>query len=191
MSINVYLFALSDKVANLVNFLPWGFVNIRYWSHIATWLLPLLPLAVLAGPLGAHRLWRLLVAIGAGLWWWILFMSSSRGSMLGIVFGVVLVLVLLGRTAYPWAKVLLQHLLLGIAFWVVLSLIIPSFIVDELQVRSLKTDSSGRMPLFIEAWHMSLQNFPFGMGPQSWLTHEVITSTYANSKSWATLITCI
>jgi len=183
-TISVYLFAVFDGVTDLVGFIPWGFANIRYWSHIATWCLPLIPLAILTGPVRGHRLWRLFVLLGAGLWWWILFMSSSRGSMLSIVFGVVLVMVLLGRTAYPWAKVLLKHLLVGIALWVLLSLVIPSLILGELQVRSIKTDSSGRMPLFIEAWHMSLQNFPFGMGPQSWLTHDVITSTYANSKKF-------
>ena len=31
---------------------------------------------------------------------------------------------------------------------------------------------------------MSLQNFPFGMGPQSWLTHEPITEAYATGKKF-------
>src|SRR5690554_333778 len=32
-TITVYLFALCDQVANLSNYIPWGFVSIRYWSH--------------------------------------------------------------------------------------------------------------------------------------------------------------
>src|SRR5690606_10260322 len=58
------------------------------------------------------------------------------------------------------------------------------FMVDGVQIRSIKADSSGRIPLFIEAWQMSLQNFPFGMGPQSWLMHETLTDVYANSKQF-------
>ena len=58
-SVNVYLFAIFDGVTKLIDFIPWGFVNIRYWSHIATWCLPLMPLAVLVGPLKDIRSWRI------------------------------------------------------------------------------------------------------------------------------------
>lgn len=51
-------------------------------------------------------------------------------------------------------------------------------------MRSLSSDSSGRMPLFLEAWRMSLEHFPFGMGPQSWLTHEVLTEGYQQSHKF-------
>lgn len=180
-TITVYMFALSDEVANLSTFIPWGFVSIRYWSHIATWLLPLLPLAVLIGPHKDERLWRFLVALGAALWWWIEFLSASRGSVLGIVFGVVLAVLLIGRPALPWLRVFLRYLAYGVLAWLLLSVIIPSVAMDDVNMRSLKSDSSGRMPLFVEAWRMSLENFPFGMGPQSWLTHEVLTEGYQRS----------
>lgn len=180
-TITVYIFALSDQVTSLSKFIPWGFVNIRYWSHIATWLLPLLPLVVLIGPFKKERLWRFFVALGAALWWWIEFLSTSRGSMLGIAFGVVLAVLLIGRPALPWLRVFLRYLAYGVLAWLVLSVIIPSFVLDEVSMRSLKTHTSGRMTLFIEAWRMSLENFPFGMGPQSWLTHDVLTDEYRQS----------
>lgn len=184
MTINVYLFALDDEIASLVNFIPWGFVNIRYWSHIATWLIPLLPLAVLVGPLKQHRLWRFAVALGAGIWWWVIFLSAARGSALGIMFGAVLSLALLGRPALQWFKVFLQYLVAGVALWLVLSIIIPSWVFDEVQVRTIHIDSSGRLPLFKEAWLMSLKNFPFGMGPQAWLTHEPLTEVYRTGRKF-------
>lgn len=184
MSINVYLFALYDGVSNLVNFLPWGFVNIRYWSHIATWFVPLLPLAVLVGPLKEHRSWRVIVALGAGLWWWIIFLSASRGSALGLAFGVVVATVFLGRRILPWVRLSVIYLVIGVLLWLILSVAIPSLLTEQLEIRSLKTGSSGRVPLFTEAWRMSLQNFPFGMGPQSWLTHEVLTDSYAGSRKF-------
>jgi len=183
-TINVYLFALFDGVTSLSSFIPWGFVNIRYWGHIATWFLPLIPLAAFVGPWRNNRLWHLLVALGAGLWWWIVFLSASRGSALGVAFGVILVSLLLGRRAFPWLKVFLIYLGVGVILWLLLSVAVPSLIADEVQLRTLKSDSSGRWPLWVEAWRMSLQNFPFGMGPQSWLTHEPITEAFVDSKQF-------
>lgn len=180
----VYLFAMSDRVAKLSEYIPWGFVNIRYWSHIATWLLPLLPLAILIGPLKKLRLWRFFVALGTALWWWIVFLSSSRGTMLGVSFGVLLVALLIGRPAVPWLKVFLRYLAYGIVAWFVLSIFIPSMLLDDVSTRSLKSDTSGRMPLFAEAWRMSLVEFPLGLGPQSWLTHEIITENYRRSPKF-------
>lgn len=178
MSINVYIFALSDGVVKLSSYIPWGFVNIRYWSHIASWFIPLLPLAVLLGPLKHYRLWSWIVALGAGLWWWIVLMSSARGSALGIVFGFVLAALLAGRPAMPWVKLFVNYIFIGVLIWLTLSFLIPSLLADDVQVRATRSNDSGRMPLFVEAWMMSVQNFPFGMGPQSWLTHEPITDAY-------------
>lgn len=183
-TITVYLFALFDQVANLSNFIPWGFVSIRYWSHIATWLIPLLPLAVLLGPLRNQRLWRFFIALGAALWWWVVFLSSSRGTMLGLAFGALVVIVLIGRPALPWLKMFLRYLAYGVIAWLLLSVLIPSLLLDEVSLRALKADTSGRMPLFIEAWRMSLENFPLGMGPQSWLTHEILTEGYRQSPKF-------
>jgi O-antigen ligase len=183
-TITVYMFALSDQVAQLPNYIPRGLVNIRYWSHIATWLMPLLPLAVLLGPLKDQRLWRFFVALGAALWWWIVFLSSSRGTMLGLAFGVLFAALLIGRPALPWLKVFFRYLAYGAIAWLLLSVLIPSLLLDEISVRAIKADSSGRMPLFIEAWRMSLENFPFGMGPQSWLTHDLLTEAYRHSHKF-------
>jgi hypothetical protein len=122
------------------------------------------------------------VLLGAGLWWWILILTTSRGSALGIAFGALVVLLLFRRRALSWLKVFVAYILAGVVIWALLSVFIPSLIADEVQIRSIKMDSSGRMPLFIEAWAMSLQNFPLGMGPQSWLTHDILTDAYAQSK---------
>ncbi|WP_300494138.1 O-antigen ligase [Marinobacter sp.] len=184
MSVNVYLFALVDGFADLSDVIPWGFVNIRYWSHVATWLLPLLPLAVLVSPLGKFRLWRTIVATGAGLWWWIIFLSTSRGSILGITIGVVLVGLFLGRRSWPWLRWFLIYLLIGVAIWFVLSVLVPSLFFGEIELRSVRLDSAGRTPLFMEAWQMSLQHFPLGMGPQSWLTHDLLTQVYSESSKF-------
>jgi len=183
-SLTVYIFILFDNVLDIHKYIPWGFVNIRYWSHIATWLLPILPLAILVGPLKNERLWQFFVALGAALWWWVVFLSTSRGTMVSVAFGVLLVVALMGRPAFPWLKVFVRYLAYGVVAWFILSVLIPSVFLDDVSLRQIKSDTSGRMPLFIEAWQMSLVNFPFGMGPQSWLTHEVITEAYRHSKKF-------
>ncbi|WP_298448193.1 O-antigen ligase family protein [uncultured Marinobacter sp.] len=184
MTINVYLFAIVDGVERLREYIPWGFVNIRYWSHVATWLLPLLPAAAMAVSLRKHRLWRLIIFTGAGLWWWILFLSSARGTAVSVAFGAICVLILFGKHGRAWLKSLSSHIALGVAFWLLLSLLIPSLLIDASTEVSFNVDSSGRMPLFQEAWRMSEENFPFGMGPQSWLTHEIFTEAYKSSPKF-------
>jgi len=184
-TLTIYIFALSDKALDFSLYIPWGFVNIRYWSHMATWLLPILPIAVLVGPIKDERLWRFFVGLGAALWWWIVFLSTSRGTIVSVAFGVLFVTLLIGRPAFPWLRVFLRYFAYGVIAWLLLSVLIPSMLVDEVTLRQVKSDTSGRMPLFFEAWKMSLVNFPFGMGPQSWLTHNIITESYRDSRKFA------
>ena len=184
MTITVYLFAITDAFSRLDHIIPWGFVNIRYWSHVATWAVPLFPLCLLVLPWKENRLWRLGVIFTAAIWWWILFLSSSRGSMVGLFVGLILVWLCFGRSALPWVKLFVRFAVYGLIAWFLLSVVIPSLVFDEMQVRGLKGDSSGRMPLWLEAWNMSLQNFPWGMGPQSWLTHDILTDAYRGSPKF-------
>jgi O-antigen ligase len=111
-------------------------------------------------------------------------MSSSRGSIIGISFGFLVAVILLFRVAGPWAKHFAMCFMLGLCFWFFLSFIIPYFLIDSINVSSIKTHTSGRLPLFIEAFAMSMENFPVGMGPQSWLTHSPITESYSSSQKF-------
>ena len=184
MTITVYLFAITDDFSRLDHIIPWGFVNIRYWSHLATWLLPLLPLGLLMVPWKKNRLWHFGVAFTSAIWWWVVFMYSSRGSMVGLLVGFFLVWVCFGKTAFPWMKSFIRFAIYGLAVWLLLSVLIPSLVFDELHIRGIRASSSGRMPLWQEAWAISLQNFPFGMGPQSWLTHDILTKSYQSTSKF-------
>jgi len=183
MTMTVYLFAIADEFAGLTDIIPWGFVNMRYWSHIATWLLPILPLALMYGPLSRNRLWQIVLGFTAAIWWWMIFMTTARGSMVSLALAGAVVCVLYGRAVLPWLMIFLRFIVFGVLAWLLLSLVIPSIVFEELTVRTLQAGSSGRMPLWLEAWHMSLQQFPFGMGAQSWITHQIITENFsANSR---------
>lgn len=102
-------------------------------------------------------------------------MTTARGTMMSLVLAAVLVYLVFGKAVVPWLRISCRFLVFGLVAWVLLSLVIPSIVFEEVTVRSLHSRSSGRLPLWWEAWNMSLERFPLGQGPQSWLTHEWIT----------------
>ena len=184
MTINYYLFSISDVDFDIGNIIPWGFFNIRYWSHTATWLVPIFPLALVVLP-PEHRLWRFCVYFTAAIWVWVLLMSAARGTVISLSVGIVVVLFVFGRKALPWAKILGVFLMLGVGVWLFLSVLLPSLVFGELEIRNVSVTSSGRLTMWSEALRMSFQNMPWGMGPQSWLTHDLLTSSYADAPKLA------
>jgi O-antigen ligase len=177
----VYFFALADGNAINDDLLPWGFINIRYWSQIASWTVPLLPVAVLAGPLKQYASWRYMLYFTLAIWFWLLLLSTARGSLLALSVSFVFTLVLFRKAAWPWAKVLLATALAGAVLWLLLTNWLPEWLFGQDQVRAFSSTSSGRWPLWQEAWAMSLQHFPLGMGPFSWVSHAFLTPVMQES----------
>ncbi|WP_153045463.1 O-antigen ligase family protein [Marinobacter salexigens] len=164
--------------------LPFGFGNIRQWSHLATWLIPLLPVSIMVGPLHTFRVWRAIVIITASVWWWLIILSSAHGSFAAQALSFFLILLLYRYKAIRWAQISLVFFFLGACLWFVLSYVFPSMVfgdVSEIQIRVVD-GLPARLILWGEAFSMSLTNFPFGMGGQSWLTHEPITEAFVNGE---------
>lgn len=184
LSLNYYWFSLSDPEVKISDYLPWGFVNIRYWSHVATWLLPLVPL-ILGNRLASRsKLWKVAVMLGGAIWVWMVVLSSARGTSVSLVAGTGLAVLLFGRASLPWLKQFGAVLLCGGILWMLLSVVIPALLGFSFEGRELKMGSSGRWILWQESFVMSLQNFPFGMGPQAWLYHEPLVDGYKTSKAF-------
>lgn len=179
-----YGFSLRDGNRDIDTVLTWGFPNIRYWSHLATWLLPLAAAAQRSGSLAALPLVKGLFVLSGSFWWWILFSTSARGSALGLLIGSLVVVALFKRDALGWLRSLGVQFLGGGALWLILTLFLPWSFFGAAELREIDADSAGRILLWREAWEMSLVNFPFGMGPQSWLTHVVLSEGYASSKPY-------
>lgn len=180
---SVYLFAITDGVVRLDQYLPWGFANIRFWSHTATWVLPLFPLTLIIGSLSQVRLWRVIAVLAAGIWWWLVFLSSARGTFCALLIAFVLTALVFRGAGWRFYRLMGAQLLVGIGLWAVLSVLIPSLMSVDIEMRAVGTGTSGRIPLWTEAWMMSLERFPFGMGTQSWLTHEPLTEAYREGKT--------
>ena len=184
MAINYYIFSMIDGEFNVDNLIPWGFINMRYWSHMSTWLLPLFPLALISVPFKAFSSWRLLVYIAASLWVWLIIMSTARGSFLGLLLGTFVAVLLFGKSAWLWLRTYCCLWFAGGLAWLFFSIVLPSIIFGQLEIRNVSSGDSGRIPLWSEALLMSLERFPWGMGPQSWLTHDILTSTYQDSRKY-------
>lgn len=185
ISICLYSLVTLGGVGHFKDFIPLGFANVRYWSHVATWCIPLIPVSLCFSPLKGSRCWQVVAFIGLAIWWWMLFVTASRGAILGIIFGVTFVGLLFGRNAMSWIKLCFFGFLIGVLLWLVMSVIFLWVSPEDAYSSKIKMDSSGRIALFFEAWSMSLKEFPFGMGAQSWLTHDVITASYENGKKFA------
>ncbi len=186
LTLMLYVFSLEQNLATFADVMPAGFVNIRYWSHTATWLLPLFPLAILYYHGSKYRIWHCMVMFTAAIWWWLAIHMMSRGSIFSLSIATLIILIMFKSLALPWLKLMLVYLALGILTWFLLSYVVPEWILnlETTLLREVNTSTSGRLPLWEEAWAMSLQNFPFGMGAQSWLTHELISESYKASHKF-------
>lgn len=178
-----YGFALLDQQSRLATFLPWGFINIRYWSQVASWIVPLLPLSLLLSPLQQNGRWRFLVYATLAIWVWVLILSSARGSLLALLLSISICWLLFQSMAKSWALILIKGTLLGVTTWLILSVGVHAGLFGLADsIGEIRVSGSGRLPLYIEALAMSWQNFPLGMGPFSWLTHTPLTEIYTRSQ---------
>ncbi|WP_097460140.1 O-antigen ligase family protein [Mangrovitalea sediminis] len=185
LTIPVYIYSVSDGFGSIRSFIPWGFINIRYWSQVATWVLPILPLAGANAFLWKGRFWRGAIFFSGALWWWIVFISVARGTACSIFISTVFVLILFKGSAKAWFIESIKYVFGGTLLWLLLSVIVPYVFFGGADFPHGGLGSDGRGPLWLEAWNMALQHFPLGMGGQSWLTHSILTEAYESSARFA------
>ena len=173
-SLVAFATALSAAVIEQVPLLHWdlfvNFSHIRFFSQFQSWTLPLivLPLLLNIKPTGM-RLWLPLFL--AGIWWFLLLSSGTRGTTLGLLVASVLTAVVFGRRAMPWFKWQGLALLVGLTLYIFVFML-PSLIgnIDTNAVekgtlgRSL-TNSSGRIHLWQAALTMIHDHPWLGVGP--------------------------
>lgn len=173
-SLTVFLLTVIEPTVRVESVFPVGFFNVRFWSHTATWLLPFFPLVVLVTK-KKHWVLKVVAVFSGVIWVWMLLETSSRGALVALVGGAMLGLFVFGKYAKPWFLMITAFSLLGFLFWMLMGFL-SAFLADApITVEGIRTSSSGRTELWAEALAMSMQNFPFGMGAQSWITHASIT----------------
>ncbi len=163
------LFHAFDANRPDVHSLVAGFMNVRFFNQLQVMLMPLLCLSFYIEQLNKYKQAAMLAF---SVLWLILLQSEARGALLAMVVAAFVVYSFLPvdlRKAF--IRPIMKAVAIGTLLWLVLIIIIPLFIFDS-QIWQLRTNSSGR----IDMWIYILQTIPecvwLGYGPMSFAWAE-------------------
>jgi putative inorganic carbon (hco3(-)) transporter len=151
-----------------------GFDNYRFLNHIQTISLPLIGILAIRGfKSGAPayfnpKYWFVTLL----LWWMLTFVSGGRGTFLGVWSGMLVVLALHPRQAWPWFRTMSLSCAAGLAAYLFFYWLVPhlyglqpfGFLLDVAQRTAANPDSS-RWPLWQRAIELILSHPWLGVGP--------------------------
>lgn len=165
------LFHAFDANRPDVHSLVAGFENVRFFNQLQVVLVPLLCLSFYIEQLKKYKRAAMLAF---SVLWLILLQSEARGALLAMVVAAFVVYSFLPvdlRKAF--IRPLMKAVALGTLLWLVLIIIIPLFIFDS-QIWQLRTNSSGRIGM----WIYILQTIP----EHVWLGHGPMSFAWAEAR---------
>lgn len=146
-----------------------GFMNVRFFNQLQVMLLPLLCLSFYIEPLKKYKRTAMLAF---SVQWLILLQSEARGALLAIVLAAVVVYRFLpANLGKTFVLPMLKAVVFGTLLWLVLIIIIPLFIFDS-PIWQLRTNSSGRIDMWIYILQMIPERIGLGYGPMSFAWAE-------------------
>lgn len=164
-----------------------GFFNIRFFNQYQTWVLPLLPAALLLGsPVpGVRRgLWVALVFIVGCFFWALYWRSMGRGTLYAIAAATVLVWVWGG---VHWSRYCLASFGLSLAGYLAFLLVFASP-PGLMQSEILSVDSPGRLYLWCIAVELIAEHPALGVGPMQFATVDNTVAAHPHNfiLQWVT-----
>ena len=146
-----------------------GFMNVRFFNQLQVMLLPLLCLSFYIEPLKKYKRTAMLAF---SVQWLILLQSEARGALLAIVLAAVVVYRFLpANLGKTFVLPMLKAVVFGTLLWLVLIIIIPLFIFDS-PIWQLRSNSSGRIDMWIYILHAIPERIGLGYGPMSFAWAE-------------------
>ncbi|MEE1979172.1 O-antigen ligase family protein [Shewanella xiamenensis] len=146
-----------------------GFMNVRFFNQLQVMLLPLLCLSFYIEPLKKYKRAAMLAF---SVQWLILLQSEARGALLAIVLAAVVVYRFLpANLGKTFVLPMLKAVVFGTLLWLVLIIIIPLFIFDS-PIWQLRTNSSGRIDMWIYILLAIPERIGLGYGPMSFAWAE-------------------
>lgn len=146
-----------------------GFMNVRFFNQLQVMLLPLLCLSFYIEPLKKYKRTAMLAF---SVQWLILLQSEARGALLAIVLAAVVVYRFLpANLGQAFIRPMLKAVVFGTLLWLVLIIIIPLFIFDS-PIWQLRTNSSGRIDMWIYILQAIPERIGLGYGPMSFAWAE-------------------
>ncbi|WP_264889219.1 O-antigen ligase family protein [Shewanella xiamenensis] len=144
-------------------------MNVRFFNQLQVMLLPLLCLSFYIEPLKKYKRTAMLAF---SVQWLILLQSEARGALLAIVLAAVVVYRFLpANLGKTFVLPMLKAVVFGTLLWLVLIIIIPLFIFDS-PIWQLRTNSSGRIDMWIYILQMIPERIGLGYGPMSFAWAE-------------------
>lgn len=158
------LFHALDANRPDVHSLVAGFMNVRFFNQLQVMLLPLLCLSFYIEPLKKYKRAAMLVF---GVLWLILLQSEARGAVLALVVAAIVVYRFISAELRKgFIRPIMKAVAFGTLLWLVLIIIIPLFIFDS-QIWQLRTNSSGRIDMWIYILQAIPERIGLGYGPMS------------------------
>lgn len=146
-----------------------GFMNVRFFNQLQVMLLPLLCLSFYIEPVKKYKRAAMLAF---SVQWLILLQSEARGALLAIVFAAVVVYRFLpANWGQAFIRPMLKAVIFGTLLWLVLIIIIPLLIFDS-PIWQLRTNSSGRIDMWIYILQAIPERIGLGYGPMSFAWAE-------------------
>ncbi|MCX7255996.1 MAG: O-antigen ligase family protein [Polaromonas sp.] len=170
-----------------------GFDNRRFFNHVQTTSLPLLGLLTLRSVQRgssardlAHCWWGLL-----SLWWMLLFLSAGRGTLMGVLAGMVMVIFWRGRQAWSWCRVMLGSAMTGLLAYGVFFILVPVLMglqsfdfLNGIVERSIEDPSGNRGGLWKRAIEIVATHPLLGVGPLHFAHYGRNVNNGAHPHSW-------
>lgn len=182
-----YVTALLENLPLYSDYLIDGFQSTRFHSQFQTWTLPLLmAAAVLATSQRARGLWMLAATLG----WGMLFVSGTRGTLLGLVVSAVVIIWLFREHARSYLLTFLFTAAGGAVLFYLVVLLLPAILgldnsnlVANTLERNL-TSSSGRTELWLHSLGMALEHPWLGAGPMHFACNNPINNGAHPHNVW-------
>ncbi|WLI88596.1 O-antigen ligase family protein [Massilia sp. R2A-15] len=184
----LYTAAVSNHIQPGVEIFAPGFSNYRFLNHAQTVALPLL---VLLCVLVKSRIARCGVFALTAFWWALLFLTTGRGTMIGIAAGCVVALVLRRRHAYGYCKAMVVTACGGLAIYALLFALLPmalglgpAGLLGAVAQRTAIDPTSARLPLWTRALELIAAHPVLGAGPMHFGHYAIDIQNGAHPHNW-------
>lgn len=183
-----YLAALANHIQPGVETFSPGFGYHRFLNHVQTVALPLL---VLLCACVKSRAARCSVFVLTSFWWALLYLTSGRGTVVGLLAGCIVVLFLRRKHAFVFCKLMAATAFGGLVIYALLFAVLPMAIglepaglIGEVARRTAVDPASARFPLWARAFHLISGHPLFGVGPMHYGHYAIDLQNGAHPHNW-------
>ena len=165
---------LSSYIATIANEIPLknhdlfvNFANIRFFNQLQSWTFPIIILPIVLGVYFLKKYRYVFFAI-ASLWWTLLFVSGSRGTLFAIIVAIITSFIIFRKDAVLLIKHQAITAAIGLVTYIILFTTIPSYIYGtSSSMGLLRGTTYNRTYLWELSWKLSKENPLLGIGPHN------------------------